>query len=82
MARLQYSENKNGNLTSLFYKLSGAMTLVATKENIKTGEKVNTYEGLLGIDKDDSIYDPKIKYDSEILYNENSQTFSLVGERD
>jgi len=46
------------------------MTLVATKENIKTGEKI--YEGLLGIDKEDSIYDPKIKYDSEILYNENT----------
>ena len=58
------------------------MTLIATKENIKTGEKINTYEGLLGIDQEDSIYDPKNKYDSKISYNENTQTFSLVGQTD
>ena len=76
-------ENKNGNLTSLLYKLSGTMTLVvATKENIQARREINTYEGLLGIDKEDSIYDPKIKYDSKISYNENTQTFSLVGQRD
>ena len=75
-------ENKNGSLSSLFYKLSGTMTQVGTKENIKTGEKINTYEGLLGIDKQDPIIDPKIKYESEIVYNEYTQAFSLIGHRE
>lgn len=58
------------------------MTQRGTKENIKPVEKIDGYNhGLVGIDKEDPIFNPKVKCDSEIVYNEYAQAFSLLGPR-
>lgn len=59
--------------------MSGTMTLIGSKENQKTGEKINIYEGDLGTDVKDPIFFLSVKYTSKVSYNENDHMFILTG---
>ena len=55
------------------------MTLTESKENPTTGQKIDHYHGDLGVDTKDPIFFPAMKYNSQVIYNENSNKFSLHG---
>jgi protein-disulfide isomerase len=51
--------------------------LSSSKENVKTGQKSLFYNGTLGIDKNDVIFNPEFKFNSLIKLNQNN--FELTG---
>ncbi len=78
--KIEDKANSNGDTISFkYYKMSGTMTLIGSKENQKTGEKINNYEGDLGTDVKDPIFFPSVKYTSKVSYNENDHMFILTG---
>jgi hypothetical protein len=74
-------EKAEQNITSYKnYQMSGAMKLVASKENKVTGEPViDTYKGDLGFDTEDAIFFPKYVYQSIATYDHRTQIFHLQG---
>ena len=70
--------NSDPNFASfIYYKLAGSFHLISSKENLKTGEKTLFYNGTVGIDKNDVIYNPEIKFNSQIKINQDN--FELNG---
>lgn len=68
-----------GFLSYKYYKVAGNMTLTGSKENPRTGQKIDTYRGDLAIDVKDPIFFPANRHIPQVTYNENSQMFSLHG---
>jgi hypothetical protein len=60
-----------------YYKLSGTFHLISSKENLKTGQKIVFYEGILAIDKEDPTDRPDFEYKSKVQLSGNS--FELNG---
>jgi len=61
----------------IYYKLSGTFHLSRSTENTKTGEKIFFYDGKLGIDTQDAIFNPEFEFDSKVKLTETS--FELTG---
>jgi hypothetical protein len=68
-----------GFISYKYYKLAGTMALTDSVENAKTGQKIDHYHGDLGIDVKDPIFFPAMRYNSQVIYNENSNMFTLRG---
>ena len=78
--KIEEKENSEGNFTSYtYYKMSGLMHLVNTKENKETGEQIDTYKGNLVFDTEDAIFTPKYEYASTATFNHSSGQFKLKG---
>jgi protein-disulfide isomerase len=60
-----------------YYKLAGSFHLSSSKENVKTGQKFLFYNGTLGVDQNDVIFNPEFKFSSEIKLAQNN--FELNG---
>ena len=76
--KVKDNANSNPNFVSyIYYKLAGSFHLASSKENVKTGEKSLFYNGTLGIDKNDVIFNPEFKFNSLIKLNQNN--FELNG---
>ena len=64
------------NFTSYkYYKIGGTMAVAGTKAS----EKITDYRGDLGLDTEDPIFYPELKYDSMIIYDGKTNLFSLLG---
>jgi hypothetical protein len=61
----------------VYYKLSGSFHLTRSMENPKTGESTLFYEGDLGIDRNEAIFNPQFKYESAVKLSGNN--FELNG---
>jgi len=71
--KVKDNANSDPNFTSfIYYKLAGSFHLISSKENVKTGEKSLFYNGTLGIDKNDVIFNPWFKFNSKIKLNQNN----------
>ena len=55
-----------------YYKLGGSFHLNSSKENVKTGQESLFYNGTLGIDKNDVIFNPEFKFNSQIKLTQNN----------
>ena len=44
----------------------------SSKENVKTGQESLFYNGTLAIDKNDIIYNPEFKFNSQIKLTQNN----------
>ena len=76
--KVKDNANSDPNFVSyIYYKLAGSFHLASSKENVKTGEKSLFYNGTLGIDKNDVIFNPEFKFNSLIKLNQNN--FELNG---
>ena len=73
------ASSSGGFISYKYYKVAGTMTLTESKENPTTGQKIDHYHGDLGVDTKDPIFFPAMKYNSQVIYNENSNKFSLHG---
>jgi hypothetical protein len=70
--QIEDKANADGNFISYrYYRLSGTFTLVNSKENIETRDKILNYEGYLVLDTGNAMFSPsKVEYKSEIkLYS-------------
>ncbi len=77
--KIQDKASSGGFISYRFYKIAGTMTLTDSIENAKTGQKIDHYHGDLGIDVKDPIFFPATTYNSQVIYNINSNMFSLHG---
>lgn len=77
--KIQDKASSGGFISYKYYKLAGTMTLTDSVENAKTGQKIDHYHGDLGVDTKDPIFFPAMKYKSQVIYNENSNMFTLRG---
>lgn len=78
--KIQDKASSSGGFVSYkYYKVAGTMTLTDSMENPTTGQKIDHYHGDLGIDTKDPIFFPAMRYDSQVIYNENSNMFTLRG---
>ncbi len=68
-----------GFISYKYYKLAGNMALTDSVENPTTGQKIDHYHGDLGVDVKDPIFFPAMRYNSQVIYNENSNMFTLRG---
>jgi protein-disulfide isomerase len=76
--KVKDNANSDPDFTSfIYYKLAGNFHLISSKENVKTGEKSLFYNGTLGIDKNDVIFNPDFKFNSQIKLTQNN--FELNG---
>lgn len=70
--------NSDPNFTSfIYYKLAGSFHLNSSKVNVKTGQESLYYNGTLGIDQNDVIFDPEFKFNSQIKLTQDN--FELNG---
>ena len=76
--KVKDNANSDPNFTSfIYYKLAGSFHLISSKENVKTGEKSLFYNGTVGIDKNDVIFNPEFKFNSQIKITQDN--FELNG---
>jgi protein-disulfide isomerase len=76
--KVEDKANSDPNFTSfIYYKLAGSFHLASSKENVKTGQKSLFYNGTLGIDQNDVIFNPEFKFNSQIKLTRNN--FELSG---
>ncbi|MGA9745322.1 MAG: thioredoxin domain-containing protein [Nitrososphaeraceae archaeon] len=76
--KVKDNANSDPNFTSfIYYKLAGSFHLISSKENVKTGEKSLFYNGTVGIDKNDAIFNPEFKFNSQIKIAQDN--FELNG---
>ena len=76
--KVKDNANFDPNFTSfIYYKLAGSFHLNSSKENVKTGQESLFYNGTLGIDKNDVIFNPEFKFNSQIKLTQNN--FELNG---
>ena len=76
--KVKDNANSDPNFTSfIYYKLAGSFHLNSSKENVKTGQESLFYNGTLGIDKNDVIFNPEFKFNSQIKITQDN--FELNG---
>ncbi len=76
--KVKDNPNSDPNFTSfIYYKLAGSFHLISSKENVKTGQQSLFYNGTLGIDKNDVIFNPEFKFNSQIKLSQDN--FELNG---
>lgn len=76
--KVEDKANSSGDFkTFVYYKLSGSFHLTRSVENAKTGNNTLFYQGDLGIDKKEAIFNPEFKYDSTVKLSGND--FELNG---
>ena len=79
--QIEDKANTNGNFISdRYYRLSGTFTLVNSKENIKTEDKILNYEGDLLLDTGNAMFSPsKVEYKTEIKLYSLQNKLELYG---
>ena len=79
--QIEDKANTNSNFISYrYYRLSGTFTLVNSKENIKTEDKILNYEGDLVLDTGNAMFSPsKVEYKSEIKLHSPQNKLELYG---
>jgi hypothetical protein len=79
--QIEDKANANGNFISYrYYRLSGTFTLVNSKENIETRDKILNYEGYLVLDTGNAMFSPsKVEYKSEIKLYSLQNKLELYG---
>jgi protein-disulfide isomerase len=76
--KVKDNAHSDPNFTSfIYYKLAGSFHLNSSKENVKTGQQSLFYNGTLAIDKNDVIFNPEFKFNSQIKLTQDN--FELNG---
>ena len=63
----------------VYYPFTGEFLIESTKENIKTGDIVEKFRGDLGFDKDELKSDHAIQYAVTGIFEQPSNTLTLIG---